>query len=152
VAWTSINSSLTSYLGIQGRRLTLGATASNVFLEAPAAGSMQIGLDHASTATAQGIKAHNVTVGTGASLTLAGGTGSTAGGAVILATSATTGTATAAVTCGADGSVIFDKLPSSAVTLGSNGRMTIEFTNNTTLTFRARGSDGTTRTATLTLA
>jgi hypothetical protein len=42
--------------------------------------------------------------------------------------------------------------PAAAETLGTNGQVAIEFTDNTTLTFRARGSDGTTRTATLTLA
>jgi hypothetical protein len=42
--------------------------------------------------------------------------------------------------------------PAAAETLATNGEVTIEFTDNTTLTFRARGSDGTTRTATLTLS
>jgi hypothetical protein len=42
--------------------------------------------------------------------------------------------------------------PSSTAALGTNGEVTIEFTNNTTLTFKARGSDGTTRSATLTLS
>lgn len=58
----------------------------------------QVGDDHATTPTAQTIKAHNVTTGTGASLTLAGGKGSVAGGAVVLATSASTGTATPRLT------------------------------------------------------
>ena len=39
-----------------------------------------------------------------------------------------------------------------AATLSTNGTMTISIVNNTTLKFSVRGSDGTTRTATLTLA
>ena len=55
------------------------------------AASLQIGANHATTSTDQTIKAHNVTTGTGASLVLAGGTGSVAGGTVKLAASTTTG-------------------------------------------------------------
>lgn len=117
-----------------------------------AAGVWQTGIDHATTATDQTLKAHDVTTGTGASLTLAGGKGSSAGGAVILATSVTSGTAAAVITCGADGSVIFNRLPSSAPALGTNGQLTVEATSNTTLTFKLRGSDGTTRSGTITLA
>lgn len=46
--------------------------------------TIQMGANHASTPTAQTFKAHNVTTGTGASLELAGGTGSVARGAVTL--------------------------------------------------------------------
>jgi hypothetical protein len=42
--------------------------------------------------------------------------------------------------------------PTSADALSTNGEVTFELTNNTTLTFKARGSDGTTRTGTITLA
>jgi hypothetical protein len=42
--------------------------------------------------------------------------------------------------------------PSSAQTLSTNGQVTMEFTNDTTLTFRGRGSDGTTRTGTITIS
>jgi len=42
--------------------------------------------------------------------------------------------------------------PGSSVTPPANNDVAIELTNNTTLTFRARGSDGTVRSATLTLA
>ena len=56
-----------------------------------AAAKLQLGVDHATTATNQTIKAHNVTTGTGANLVLAGGTGSVAGGSVSLAASVTTG-------------------------------------------------------------
>jgi hypothetical protein len=45
---------------------------------------LQLGTNHATTPTAQTIQAHNVTTGTGASLTLAGGTGSVAKGNVVL--------------------------------------------------------------------
>jgi len=76
-----------------------------------AAATLQLGADHATTATNQRIKAHDVTTGTGASLTLSGGTGSVAGGSVILATSATTGAPAARVTVSATG----------GITMGSNG-------------------------------
>lgn len=55
------------------------------------ASSLQLGANHATTPTDQTLKAHNVTTGTGANLVLAGGTGSVAGGAAILAASDTTG-------------------------------------------------------------
>lgn len=43
-------------------------------------------------------------------------------------------------------------LPSSAAALGANGEVTMELTSNTAFTVKARGSDGTTRSGTLTLA
>ena len=46
--------------------------------------TLQLSNDHATTATAQRIQAHGVTTGTGASLTLAGGTGSAGKGNVVL--------------------------------------------------------------------
>jgi len=42
--------------------------------------------------------------------------------------------------------------PGASVTPANNGDVVIELTNNTTLTFRAKGSDGVARSATLTLA
>lgn len=42
-------------------------------------------------------------------------------------------------------------IPASSVTLATNGDLAFEATNNTTLTIRYRGTDGTTRSATLTL-
>lgn len=42
--------------------------------------------------------------------------------------------------------------PATAASLGTNGHVTFELTDNTTLTFKARGADGTTRSGTLTLA
>lgn len=59
-----------------------GMTPDAFFMRAGAAASIQMGLDHATTATNQTFKAHNVTTGTGADLILAGGTGSVANGNV----------------------------------------------------------------------
>lgn len=66
----------------------------DVILSREASGRLQIGVDHATVATNQTIKAHDVTTGTGAALDLRGGNGSTAGGAVTISTSATTTPAT----------------------------------------------------------
>jgi hypothetical protein len=76
-------------------------------LFSPATNTLQIGANHATTPTAQTFKAHDVTTGTGASLTLTGGKGSVAGGAVILATSVTNGAPATAVTIGTDQSATF---------------------------------------------
>jgi hypothetical protein len=54
----------------------------DVLLYRSSAATLQLGTNHASTATAQTIKAHNVTTGTGADLILKGGTGSVANGVV----------------------------------------------------------------------
>jgi len=78
------------YLRTNGLCLLLGAS-DDVRLERAAAASLQLGSNHATTATAQTIKAHNVTTGNGANLVLAGGTGSVAGGTVKIAASTTTG-------------------------------------------------------------
>ena len=42
--------------------------------------------------------------------------------------------------------------PASSITPSSNGDLVVEATNNTTLTFKLKGSDGTVRTGTLTLS
>lgn len=42
--------------------------------------------------------------------------------------------------------------PAASVTPAANGDLVIEATSNTTLTFKLRGTDGVTRSATLTLA
>ena len=60
------------------------SSTKDLFLGRAAAATLQLGQNHASTPTAQTFKAHNVTTGTGASLELAGGTGSAARGAVTL--------------------------------------------------------------------
>ena len=56
----------------------------DLVLSRSGAAKLQLGLDHATTATNQTIKAHNVTTGTGAALALCGGTGSVSKGAVII--------------------------------------------------------------------
>jgi hypothetical protein len=56
-----------------------------------AAATLQLGVNAASTATAQTIKAHNVTTGTGADLILKGGTGSVAAGNVRFGTHSAVG-------------------------------------------------------------
>jgi len=43
-------------------------------------------------------------------------------------------------------------IPAASVTLATNGDLAFEATSNTTLTIRYRGSDGTTRSAAITLA
>ena len=61
--------------------LVFGSSA-DLRLFRKAAASLQMGLDHATSATNQTLKAHNVTTGTGADLILSGGTGSVASGKV----------------------------------------------------------------------
>ncbi len=81
--------------------------------------TLNLGILHATTPTNQTFKAHNVTTGTGAALTLAGGTGSVAGGAVILATSATTGAPAPVLTVKASGIVNIANLPTSSAGLAT---------------------------------
>jgi hypothetical protein len=84
--------------------LRLGGSGTAYLRVAGATNAFQVGQNHATVASSGTLKAHDVTTGTGASMTIAGGTGSVAGGAVILATRTTTGAAVARITCGADGS------------------------------------------------
>lgn len=70
-------------------------------------GLLQLGVDDATTPTGQTIRAHSVTTGTGASLTLAGGKGSTAGGSVILGTSTNSGSTSNRLVVGATGQSSF---------------------------------------------
>lgn len=91
--------------------------AEKVVLRWDAAAMLSMGNNHPTTPTAQTFKAHNVTTGTGASLTLAGGTGSVAGGAVALATSATTGAPVARLTAKANGVLNIAGVPTSAAGL-----------------------------------
>lgn len=74
------------YLRTNGLCLLMGAS-DDVRLERAAAASLQLGSNHATTPTAQKVKAHNVTTGTGADLVLTGGTGSVNGGMVKLSNS-----------------------------------------------------------------
>lgn len=90
------------YLRTNGLCLLMGAS-DDVRIERAAAATLQLGSNHATTPTAQTIKAHNVTTGTGASLILCGGTGSVAGGSVKLAAPSTTGAGVVAVEVGAGG-------------------------------------------------
>ena len=61
----------------------------DAFFTRSAAATIQLGTNHATTATAQTLKAHNVTTGTGANLQLCGGTGSVASGGVVIGTNGT---------------------------------------------------------------
>ena len=61
---------------------TGGAFAAIGLKLTPSLNTLQLGETHATTATNQTLKAHNVTTGTGADLVLSGGTGSVAGGKV----------------------------------------------------------------------
>ena len=60
------------------------ASTSDVFLRRGSGAVLQMGTNHATTPTGQALKAHDVTTGTGASMTIAGGTGSVAKGNVVL--------------------------------------------------------------------
>lgn len=64
--------------------LDSGTYAKNGWLTRTSAWTYQFGENHATTPTAQTIKAHDVTTGTGADLILSGGTGSVANGNVII--------------------------------------------------------------------
>jgi len=85
-----------------------------------------MGALHATTATDQTFSAHNVTTGTGASLTLAGGTGSVAGGVLNLATSATTGAPTTHIQIKASGVVNFASAAVVTETVVSDRTLAIE--------------------------
>lgn len=78
---------------------------SDLYLGRSAAATLLLGVTHATTATAQTIVSHNVTTGTGANMIIGAGTGSVAGGSVILSTRATTGALTARLTVAAGGDV-----------------------------------------------
>jgi hypothetical protein len=93
-------------------------SALDVIFKRSAAATLQLGETHATTPTAQTLVSHSVTTGTGANMIIGAGTGSVAGGAVILATRATTGALTTRVTVAANGEVTI-VLPTSAGTPGS---------------------------------
>jgi len=94
---------------------TLGNTAgTSLVLEMKSAAILGLGSLAATTPVAQAIAAHDVTTGTGASLTLSGGTGSVAGGALILGASATTGAPAAIMTLKASGHINVTGIPTSA--------------------------------------
>lgn len=99
---------------------SVNTTANNhdLIVGRAAAATLQLGVNHATTATKQTIKAHDVTTGTGATLCLAGGTGSSAGGAVEIATSTTTGAPTVRMTVKANGNINMT-LPTSSAGLAA---------------------------------
>jgi hypothetical protein len=68
---------------IAGAAIRIGAAAGEVRIEAKSLGVAQLGLNHATTPTAQRIQAHGVGIGTGASLTLGGGSGDTKGDVIL---------------------------------------------------------------------
>jgi len=68
---------------LSGTSLLLGQS-NDLFLLRAAAATLQLGIAHATTPTAQRIQAHGVTTGTGAPMTIAGGSGSAGQGDVIL--------------------------------------------------------------------
>jgi hypothetical protein len=103
---TSGTATSTSFIAISTASASTARTnANSIGFSRESSGVIQWGIDDATTATNQTIKAHDVTTGTGASLTLAGGNGSAAGGAVVIATSATTGAPVARLTVDAAGLV-----------------------------------------------
>lgn len=65
-----------------------------VSLSSPSYDTLQLGANHATTPTAQTIKAHDVVTGTGADLVLSGGGGSVANGKVCFGTHAAVGSET----------------------------------------------------------
>ncbi|WP_395752498.1 hypothetical protein [Prosthecobacter sp.] len=93
--------------------------APDLFLCRSSSATLQLGKNHATAATNQCIQAHDVTTGTGASLTIAGGKGSVAGGEVILGTSATDGAAVARLTVKASGVINVAGIPTSATGLSA---------------------------------
>lgn len=98
----------------------------------------------------------------GGNLLIGGTTNITgSGGLKIFGTTDSTDTTTGAFQCLGGGSFAKNLFvganvvlspPSAASALAVNGQVTFELTNNTTLTFKARGSDGTTRSGTVPLA
>jgi hypothetical protein len=86
----NVNFLETAYRPARFAYLSLGGEtgADDCTLFPVTAATLQMGLLHATTPTGQTLKAHDVTTGTGASLTLKGGDGSVANGEVILGSGA----------------------------------------------------------------
>lgn len=122
--------SLGSAAGISWSSTANYFSTNDLFLSRAAAASLQLGANHATTAINQTIKAHNVTTGTGSKLCLGGGTGSVAGGAVSLATSATNGALVEHLLVRSDGVIDF----------ASASLTTESVTSNRTLTIRVGGT------------
>lgn len=113
---------------IASTSVTTGTTS---IITNPAAATTQLGADHATAAVAQIIKGPNTTTGTGGGVKIAGGTGSVAGGAVILATSATTGAPVDRLTIASTGIATFSSQILSA-TSGAQGSPSIGFSSEAT--------------------
>jgi hypothetical protein len=80
--WSGIRMAMLS--ASHGLQMGANLDAIDLVLRREAAATLQLGITHATTPTAQTIKAHDVTTGTGADLTLKGGTGSSANGRVLI--------------------------------------------------------------------
>jgi len=107
-----------AYLRINtGGALSFGTSDDVKLGRGGAAASLQLGVDHATTATTQTIKAHNVTTGTGANLVLTGGTGSINGGMVKLSDS----TGNVRLSVGDDGIGFFSAAPQPQITTAISG-------------------------------
>jgi hypothetical protein len=99
-----------------------GESDAHLTKDATAAATLQMGLNHNTVATNQTFKAHDVTTGTGGKMTIAGGRGSAAGGAVVIATCVTNGMLIPVASFGADGVTTLAKaLP---ITSGGTGGTT----------------------------
>lgn len=113
-AWTA------GMVRLDGDTMTGALSINSVTLDGVSSGTLQLGTNHATSPTAQVVKAHNVTTGTGAALTLAGGTGSVAGGSVSLATSTTNGAPVARVVALASGDVTIGSTAAGYLHISSN--------------------------------
>lgn len=100
-------------------------SVNDTFLRRRAAGSIILGLTQATTPVAQFISAHDTTTGVGASLTLSGGRGSSAGGALNLATSATNGAPVTHLSISAAGVIDFASASLTTETVVSNKTLTV---------------------------
>ena len=134
-----------------GFSATNGNTAPDLQLTRAAAASLQLGANTATasaTAVAQTIKGPNATgtTSTGGSLTLAGGTGTTAGGAVILATSTSTGAPVDRINISSAGVVKISDLSTNGIVTANSGNGTLQTVAPST-TGNVLTSDGTTWTS-----
>lgn len=109
-----------------GANVPTGTGSVDAFHMRGGAAHIKMGALHATTPTNQTFSAHNVTTGTGAALTLAGGTGSVAGGVLNLATSATTGAPTTHIQIKASGVVNFASAAVVTETVVSDRTLAIE--------------------------
>lgn len=90
---------------------------SDLYIGRSAAAILQLGVNHATTPTTQTIVSHSVTTGVGANMIIGAGSGSSAGGNVILATRATTGSLTNRIDIQSIGEIYFYGIASNILTL-----------------------------------